>query len=218
MGELAVVGGTGAQGFGLALRLARAGEKIVIGSRSEERARAALAKLRIELPHAHANAAENRDAAERADRILLAIPFDGLIEFLDDAAPRLAGKIVIDVIVALAFRGGVAELAPLPGALSVGELVQQRIPAARVVSAFKNVPAEILQDLSQPIRGDVVLCGEDEAARAEVAALAAKITGARAVDAGGIANARSLEAITALLVNLNRRYRARTSIAITGLS
>lgn len=217
MGALAVVGGTGAQGLGLALRLARAGERLIIGSRSAERARAALAKLLAEVPDADATAAENAEAAERADRILLAIPFDGLVEFLDEAAPRLAGKTVIDVIVALVMRKGVAELAPLPAAGSVGELIQQRVPAARVVSAFKNVPADLLQDLSEPVIGDVVLCGEDAAARAEVAELAEKIPGVHPVDAGGIVNARSLESITALLVNLNRRYKARTSITITGL-
>jgi 8-hydroxy-5-deazaflavin:NADPH oxidoreductase len=217
MSALAVLGGTGAQGFGLALRLARAGERIVIGSRSAERAAASLARLREQLPDADASAAENREAAERADRILLAIPYEGLREFLDEAAPRLAGKTVIDVIVALAFQKGVATVARLDDAPSVGELVQQRVPAARVVSAFKNVPADLLQDLSQPVIGDVVLCGEDAAARAEVAELAEKIPGVHPVDAGGIVNARSLEAITALLVNLNRRYKARTSITITGL-
>jgi NADPH-dependent F420 reductase len=217
MGALAVVGGTGAQGLGLALRFASAGEQLIIGSRSRERADAALAKLLAAVPGADASAAENREAAERADRILLAIPYDGLLEFLDGAAAELAGKTVIDVIVALAFRKGVAALSPLDGARSVGELVQQRVPAARVVSAFKNVPADLLQDLSQPVIGDVVLCGEDAAARAEVAELAEKIPGVHPVDAGGIVNAHSLEAITALLVNLNRRYRARTSITITGL-
>lgn len=214
---LAVVGGTGAQGFGLALRLAQAGERIVLGSRSAERAEAALAKLKEQLPDADATAAENREAAHLADRILLSIPFDGLAEFLDGGATWLAGKTVVDVIVPLAFRKGVAELRPVEGARSVGELLQQRVPSARVVSAFKNVPAELLQDLSQPVIGDVVLCGEDEAARAEVAALAEMIPGLHPVDAGGLVNAHALEAITALLVNLNRRHKARTSITITGL-
>ena len=91
------------------------------------------------------------------------------------------------------------------------------MPSSRVVSAFKNVPAERLQDLDAALAGDVILCGDDAAARAEVAALVAKLPGLRAVDAGRLANARYLEAITALLLNLNRKYRARTSIAIVGL-
>jgi 8-hydroxy-5-deazaflavin:NADPH oxidoreductase len=214
---LAVLGSTGPQGFGLALRLARAGERLILGSRSAERAEAALAKLKEQVPEADATAAENREAAHAADRILLSIPFDGLVEFLDEAGPWLAGKTVVDVIVPLSFRRGVAELRPVEGARSVGELVQQRVPTARVVSAFKNVPAELLQDLSQPVIGDVVLCGEDASARAEVAALAEMIPGLHPVDAGGLVNAHALEAITALLVNLNRRHKARTSITITGL-
>jgi NADPH-dependent F420 reductase len=214
---LAVLGGTGAQGFGLALRFARGGERLILGSRSAERARAALARLRAAVPEADATAAENREAAERAGSVVLAIPFEGLREFLDATATALAGKVVIDVIVPLSFHRGVAEVKAVPEAGSVGELVQQRVPAARVVSAFKNISADLLQDLSQAVIGDVVLCGEDPAARSEVAALAEKIPGMHPVDAGGIVNARSLEAITALLVNLNRRYRARTSITITGL-
>jgi NADPH-dependent F420 reductase len=217
MGGLAIAGGTGALGFGLALRFARAGERLIIGSRSAERAAAALEKLRQHVPDADATSAENREAVERADRVLLAIPYEGVHDLLDDAVTRLAGKTVIDVIVALVFRRGVAELARLVTAHSVGELVQERLPDSRVVSAFKNLPADRLQDLSQPVIGDVILCGEDETARAEVAALAARIPNLRPVDAGGIANARALEAITALLVNLNRRYRAQTSITITGL-
>lgn len=214
---LAVLGGTGAQGMGLALRFAQAGESVVLGSRSAERARAALDRLRAVVPDADASAAENREAAERAETVLLAIPFDGLIEFLDADGAALAGKTLIDVIVPLVFRRGVAEVGAVAGAPSVGELLQQRVPTARVVSAFKNVPADLLADLSQAVIGDVVLCGEDPAARAEVARLAELIPGMHPVDAGGIVNARSLEAITALLVNLNRLYRARTSITITGL-
>lgn len=216
-GTLAILGGTGAQGFGLALRLADAGERIILGSRFAERAHLALARLRERVPGADASAAENHAAAASAESVLLAVPFEGLTELLEALAPALAGKTVIDVVVPLAFRRGVAEVAEVGGARSVGELVQQRVPAARVVSAFKNVPADLLQDLSQAVIGDVVLCGEDAAARAEVALLAEKIPGMHPVDAGGIVNARSLEAITALLVNLNRRYRARTSITITGL-
>jgi NADPH-dependent F420 reductase len=124
---------------------------------------------------------------------------------------------VIDVIVPLALRAGFFALAPIPGAASVGELIQQTVPEARVVSAFKNLSAEKLRDLAAPLAGDVVLCGNDDGARAEVARLVGLLPGLHAVDAGGIANARYLEAITALLLNLNRRHRALTSIAILGL-
>src|SRR5438045_1306994 len=125
---------------------------------------------------------------------------------------RDRARLMTQDTIALHVRAGFFELMPVEGAASAGELIQQTIPAARVVSAFKNHSAETLQDLTVPLEGDVVLCGNDAAARTEVAALVGLLPGLRAVDAGGIANARYLEAITALLLNLNRRHKARASI------
>ena len=124
---------------------------------------------------------------------------------------------MVDVIVPLVLRAGFFEIAPVAGAPSVGELIQRRLPAARVVSAFKNLSAENLWDVSRRLEGDVVVCGNDPGARAEVTSLVGLLPGLRAVDAGPIGNARYVEAITALLLNLNRRHRARTSIAVLGL-
>jgi hypothetical protein len=217
MGALAVVGGTGPEGLGLAVRLAAAGEPIVIGSRRRERAAAAAEEIRAAVPGAEVGAAENLEAVRRTDRVVLAIPVGGLADFLAGGGDALAGKLVIDVVVPLVFRAGFWELLPVPGARSAGELVQQAAPRARVVSAFKNLAAERLRDLGRRLEGDVVLCGDDAAARTEVAALVTKLPGLRPVDAGRLANARYLEAITALLLNLNRRHAATTSIAILGL-
>ncbi len=217
MRGFAFVGGTGPQGLGLAMRFAQAGEAVLIGSRSASRADEAARRIRAAVPGAVAEGVENRDAIGPAERIVLTLPAAVLPTFLETARSQLAGKLVIDVAVPVALRDGFFELAPVPGAPSAGELVQKAVPSARVVSAFKNVSAERLQDLSAALEGDVVLCGDDAAARTEVAALVAKLPGLRAVDAGRLANARYLEAITALLLNLNRRFRARTSIAIVGL-
>ena len=217
MGALAFLGGTGPEGLGLALRIAAAGETVLIGSRAADRAEAAAEKIRATVPRAQVQGYSNADALARAERIVLTFPFEGLADFLASSGQALAGKLVIDVIVPLAFRGGFFELAPIEGSQSAGELIQQACATARVVSAFKNLSAEKLRDLSSPLEGDVVLCGNDPGARAEVAALVGLIPGLRAVDAGGIPNARYLEAITALLLNLNRKYKARTSIAILGL-
>jgi len=217
MRPIAVVGGTGPEGLGLALRLAAAGEAIVLGSRQAERAEAAAASIRDTVPDAQVTAATNAAAIAAADRVVLAVPYAGLPRFLDGGANGLADKLVIDVIVPLGFRDGAFEVAPVPGAGSVGELLQSRLPRARVVSTFKNLSAEKLRALGAPLEGDVVLCGEDAGARAEVAALVSAIPHLRPVDAGGIRNARFLEAITALLLNLNRRHKAITSIAILGL-
>jgi NADPH-dependent F420 reductase len=212
MDSLAFIGGTGRQGLGLALRFAAAGVPVVIGSRVAERASAAAERIRAMVP-ASVRGYQNAEAMARSERLVLTPPFAGLASFLATARTALAGKLVIDVVVPLAVRDGFFELAPVDGAASAGELIQQAVPAARVVSAFKHHSAEKLQDLAVRLEGDVVLCGNDAAARAEVAALVGLLPGLRAVDA----NARYLEAITALLLNLNRRHAARTSIAILGL-
>ena len=189
----------------------------MIGSRVAERAAAAAETVRTAVPGASVRGYENAEAVARSKRLVLTFPFAGLASFLAAGRPALAGKLVIDVIVPLAVRNGFFELTPVDGAASAGELIQQTVPAARVVSAFKNHSAETLQDIAAPLEGDVLLCGNDAGARAEVAALVGLLPGLRAVDAGGIANARYLEAITALLLNLNRRHKARASIAILGL-
>jgi len=214
---IAFIGGTGRQGLGLALRFAAAGAPVVIGSRVAERAAAAAETVRTAVPGASVRGYENAEAVARSKRLVLTFPFGGLATFLAAGRAALAGKLVIDVIVPLAVRIGFFELTPVDGAASAGELIQQTVPAARVVSAFKNHSAETLQDIAAPLEGDVLLCGNNAGARAEVAALVGLLPGLRAVDAGGIANARYLEAITALLLNLNRRHKARASIAILGL-
>jgi len=217
MRPIAVVGGTGPEGIGLAVRLAAAGETIILGSRETERAEAAAATIRDTVPDARVTAATNADAIAAADRVVLALPYVPLARFLDGATASLADKLVVDVVVPLAFRAVAFEVAPIPGAGSVGEFLQARLPRSRVVSAFKNLSAEKLRALGTPLEGDVVLCGEDAGARAEVAALVSAIPQLRPVDAGGIRNARFVEALTALLLNLNRRHKAVTSIAILGL-
>ncbi len=214
---LALLGGTGALGSGLALRLAAAGEAVLIGSRIAARARETARRIGATVPGAQVEGCQNVEAVERAERLVLAVPFDGLEELLAAAGPRLAGKLVIDAVVPLAFVHGVAAVAPVPGAGSVGELLDRRLTGARVVSAFKTLPAGMLGELARPLEGDVILCGEDATARAEVRALVARLPGLRAVDAGGIVNARALEALAALLINVNRRYRAETTVRIIGV-
>ena len=214
---IAFIGGTGPEGVGLALRFAAAGAPVIIGSRVGARAEAAAASIRAAVPGALAHGSENLDAVARADRVALTFPYAGLADFLDTARGKLAGKLVIDVVVPLRVQDGFFELLPVPGGGSVGEFIQREAPSARVVSAFKNLSAEKLRKLSATLEGDIVLCGEDAAARSEVAKLVSLLPDLRAVDAGGIANARYLEAITALLLNLNRRYKSQTSIAILGL-
>jgi 8-hydroxy-5-deazaflavin:NADPH oxidoreductase len=214
---LAFVGGTGPEGRGLALRFAAAGEAVLIGSRERARAERVAADIAAAVPGARVGGVDNRDAIAASDRIVLALPATALPGFLDGAAAALAGKLIIDVMVPLTIEHGIATLVPPRGAASIGELVQARVPTARVVSAFKNLSADVLADPAARLAGDVVLCGDDARARATVAALVARLRGLRAVDAGPLVNARYVEALTALLLNLNYRHHARTSVAILGL-
>jgi NADPH-dependent F420 reductase len=215
---IGVLGGTGDLGLGLAIRWAAAGHRVLIGSRVAERATTAADTVRRAVATADVAGFDNDAVIAQCDRLVLAVPFEGVEPLLAAAGPRLGGKLLIDVVVALDFGKGGCRLAALPaGAPSVTELIQERVPDARVVSAFKNVPASELQDPAAALAADVLLCGRDAAARADVAALVADIPGLRPVDVGGNASAHAIEAITALLVNVNRRHKVHASIALTGL-
>jgi NADPH-dependent F420 reductase len=214
---IALVGGTGALGTGLAIRIAAAGQRVLIGSRDPNRARDAADRVRATVATAKVEGAGNPDAVGCCRRVIVAVPFEALLPWLEEERDRLSGKLLIDVVVPLAFQNGFCTLAPVDGAPSVGEAIQRRVSDAKVVSAFKNLPAGPLQDLTTPFAADVLLCGADAAARAEVAAIVGRLDGLRAVDVGVLANARYLEGITAMLVNLNRRLKTHASIRITGL-
>jgi NADPH-dependent F420 reductase len=212
--RIAVVGGTGPQGRGLALRLALAGCAVMLGSRDRERALGVARDLGSE----RVVGMENREAVEAdVDATIVAIPPEGLEATLPALRAPLAGRIVIDVVVPLVKRGGVVELAAPPGMRSASEQVQRLLPESHVVGAFKNVPAAHLANVALPLEGDVLVCGDEAEPRAAVAVLAGRIPNLRAVDAGTLRMAGPIEAITALLVTLNRRHRAQTSIRILGL-
>jgi NADPH-dependent F420 reductase len=217
MRRIAVLGGTGPEGHGLALRLAAAGEAVAIGSRDPARAETTAAAIRAVLPRADVTAGENTAILADASTVVLAVPFDGLASTLERTAPSLGGKLVIDVVVPVAFRAGAFELAPIPGAASTADLVQRAAPTARVASAFQTLSAKSLLDLATPLDADVLVCADDDAARDEVMSLVRRMPNLRPVDGGPLANARYVEAAAVLLLNLNRRHHARTSIRITGL-
>ncbi len=195
---------------------AAAGEDVVIGSRLAERAAAAAATLAREVPGGRIRGARNGDAAAAADLVVLAVPAAGVDGVLDECAAALAGKIVLDVVNALRVDRGVfrvAEQADGPTA----RRVQARAPTARVVSGLKHESAAQLRDLGHRLQGDVLLCGDDEPAKAAVADLIRRMPDLRPVDAGGLAVAPLLDHVTALLLNVNRRHKVETSIRLVGL-
>jgi NADPH-dependent F420 reductase len=148
---------------------------------------------------------------------VVATPFAGVMELLPPLAPILAGKVVLDVVNPLVRVNKQFTTQQLPEG-SAAEAIQQLLSESQVVAAFKNESAEELNVIEQPVEGDIVVCSDHAEARGRVMALVNRIPRYRAVDGGPLLNARSVEAITALLLNINRRYRAVTSIKILGLS
>ena len=211
--SVAILGGTGTEGRGLALRWARAGVPVVIGSRDAARA----STIATELGDGDAlplSGAANADAARAADIVLVAVPWDGHAATLRALAGDLAGKLVVDIVNPLEFddRGPVT----IPVAEgSAAEQAQSLLPGSTVVGAFHHVSAKHLLDESHPVDTDVLVCGDDRASKDRVMALAARIPGVRGVDAGPLRLARILEDWTSVLLSVNRGYRTNSGVRLT---
>ena len=213
---LGILGGTGPEGMGLALRLGLADEPVFIGSRDAARAVAAAESLRDQGVTAEIQGGLNEEAAERADTIVVAVPFEAQRAVLESVRERLRGKTVVDAAVALTRTGGRFDLVHVEEG-SASLQAQALLPESSVVAAFQTISARDLLDASHAVEGDVVVCADDDAARALVMSLAERIPALRAVDGGGLAGSRYVEGITPLLLNVNRTYRARTAVRILGI-
>ena len=213
---IAVLGGTGPEGLGLAARLLAAGETVVIGSRTEERAAAAAEKLLDRVPGSSVRGATNVDAAAASGMVVVAVPAAGLDDTIETCAEHFRGKLVLDVVVPIRVDRGTFLLEPIAEG-SAGERIAARVPEARVVSGFKHQAAADLFEVERELESDVLLCGDDAEAKERVAALVRRISKLRPVDAGSLRVSRHLDAVTALLLNLNRLHRTRASVKITGV-
>jgi NADPH-dependent F420 reductase len=220
-GRIAVIGGTGAEGFGLALRWVQAGESVIIGSRDAKRAQQAADKIKEKIGvQAQVSGEENSAACAEANLIVLTIPFAVHAATIMQIKPAIRlGTIMVDTTVPLAASvGGRATrtLAVWQGsaAQETAELLPAGVP---VVAAFQNVSAELLK-AKGAVDCDVIVCGDDANANQTVRLLAAKIQGVRAIDGGKLENARILEQITALLIGFNIRHKGHSGIRITGLA
>ncbi len=215
--KLAFVGGTGPEGLGLAMRFARAGHEVAIGSRSTERGQEGAQKVIEVVPTAKATGGANADVVADADVVFLTFPYAGQRATLEALGAALDGKIVCNVVAPLEFQQGVGAVAlNVPGNSALQEAMEQ-LPNARVVSAFQNMSAEELQHVDHPIEADVLVCGRDAEAKQVIIGLANQIEGVRGIDAGGPSQSRYVEMLTSLLINLNRKHKTQTSIRIVGL-
>lgn len=215
-----IIGGTGALGFGVALRLARAGTNVVIGSRDPGRAREAAERLNAQVEGAKAEGAENGDAAARGDIVLLCVPFRNQSENLTNLKGVLRpGQILVDATVPLAaaVSGRATRLLGVPQG-SAGQQAGEMVPdGVEVVSALHTVSAATLNDLSHELDEDVLVAGNSVDAKRRVAELIGRIEGLRPVNAGRLEAAKMIEGLTPLLIGINSRYKTHAGIRITGL-
>lgn len=217
---VAIVGGSGALGFGLALRLAQSGCPVAIGSRDEARAAEAAERVRQLTGVASTAGLENAAAAATAELVLLTVPFATQAATLKGLRGTLRpGQIVIDCSVPLATAVGGRPTRML--GVWEGSAAQQAaalVPdGVRVVSALHTVSAASLADPDHPLSEDVLICGDDRSDKRRVAALIERVDGLRSIDAGPLDSSRIVESLTALLIGMNVRYRTHAGIRITGL-
>jgi hypothetical protein len=216
---VAIVGGSGDLGFGLALRWAKAGVNVRIGSRDSNRAEEAAARIRSAVPNAVTSGAENTDAIAAAGVVVLTVPFAAQAASLKELKDGLKNKVLVDATVPLAAAiGGRATRLLGVWEGSCAQAAQALLPGVAVVSAFHNVSAEVLHHLDSTPDCDVLICGDDAAAKQRLSGLVALIPGLRPLDAGALEMSRICESMTPLLISLNRRYKTRHSgIRITGI-
>ena len=213
---LGFIGGTGPEGRGLALRLALADERVLIGSRDAGRAATAAEEISAMVPGGSVGGGLNLDVAKRAQIVFLSMPYAGLKDTVASLGEELTGKIVVDVVSPLVFKKGRAEAIRVEEG-STALQAQALLPQSKVVAGFQTISAEDLVIPDKPIDSDVVICSDDADAKETVMGLAEKIQGVRAVDGGGLANARYVEDFTALLLNINRIYKSHSSLRIVGI-
>ena len=213
--NIAILGGTGKEGAGLATRWALVGHSIIIGSRDAERAKNKAAELREQTKKLPIMGESNAEAARLGTVIVVALPAQGLAATLPEVREGCRGKVVISTVVPLTFGG--PRLFTPPASGSSAEEVQALLPDAKVVAAFHHIAAHEMSETERAIECDLLFCSGDAAAKDTVGELGRSM-GLRSVDVGALSNAGPLEGITAVLATINRRYKLKNSgIKITGL-
>ena len=214
--KIAILGGTGEEGLGLAMRFAKAGHEIIIGSRAADRALEAAHKVRETVPFGHVAGMANDGAAEAAELVIVSVPYSAQRDTLTALAGLLDGKLLVSVVVPLQFgKGGPHAVRVAEG--SAAEEARALVPGGRWTSAFHNLSATKLIDVESDLDCDVVVCGDDREAKTAVMELAEAMQGVRALDGGSLTYSRYVEDLTALILAMNRRYKAHASVKFTNL-
>ena len=210
------IGGTGPEGKGLALRFAMAGESVAIGSRDAQRAQDAADEVAALADGLSVSGGLNDEVAVQSEVVFIAVPYSGHRPTLESLRDALDGKLVVDVVAPLRFSRGVASAVEVEEG-SAAQQAQIIVPNSTVVGAFHNLSAEDLMRPDATIDSDVIVCSDDAEAKRQVMELAETIEAVRAVDGGGLQNSRYVEELTALLININRIYKAHSTIKIVGI-
>jgi 8-hydroxy-5-deazaflavin:NADPH oxidoreductase len=214
-----MLGGTGPAGAALAARLASVGYEVAVGSRSKYKAMEVVDSLKEKWPSydLQLQATSNEQAATYGELIIIATPWDSTATMALSVSDHLTDKVVVSMANALAKVG--SEFEPLvPPRGSVAASVQALVPRARIAAAFHHLPARELGDLPNPVESDVLICSDHKSATEAVSEITAKIPGCRPLDSGSLANATTIEAFTAVLLQLNVRYRTRSALRLTGIN
>lgn len=210
---LSILGGTGKEGSALALRWAKAGYPVILGSRAAERAEQTAVELNAQLGQNNIRGMDNESATRAGEIVVLTVPPDAQLSTLSSVKSALAGKILVDATA----RVDAKDPRPPEGKASARAAQDLLGPEVRVVAAFQNVPAHALKNLERELDSDVLVCGDDPEARAEVVKLA-EAAGMRAYEAGGLDNGLVVEGLTALIISINKRYKSKTGgIRISGV-
>lgn len=210
------LGGTGPEGRGLALRFALAGEQVLIGSRQKSNALSAAKAISEVVPGISVDGESNEYVIHNSEQIFITIPYLAQKLLLQRFADNLEGKIVVDTVVPVSFNEGVATSVPVSegsAALEARAVLHKSI----LVAAFQTISAHDLLKPDRKINSDVIVCSDNDSAKQDVMKLAEKITGVRSIDGGSLANSQHVENLTILLLNINKLYKARSSVKIVGI-
>jgi NADPH-dependent F420 reductase len=217
---ICIVGGTGALGFGLALRLGRAGVPVVIGSRDESRAQEAATRAQEAVPEGSFTGRQNAEAVGQAEIVILAVPFRNHSENLTNLKSALrAGQLLVDTTVPLAaaVSGKATRILGVWQGSAAQQAREMAPPGVRLVAGFHTISAALLADLDHRLDEDVLICGDSAPDKEQLAELVRAIDGLRPVDCGPLEMARILEQLTPLIISINVRHKVRAGIKITGL-
>ena len=212
--SIGIIGGTGPEGKGLAARFAQAGFEVLVGSRSAERGEEAAQDIR-ERAGGNVRGVANADAAT-ADVIVVTVPYAGQADTLTALKDVIGNRIVISTVVPMAFEAGKVAMVPVPDG-SAAEEMQRLLPDAKIVGAYQNLAAKKLFNVDHQLDGDVIITANDKEALREVTEMTEQIPGLRGVNGGPLSCSHYVEAITTLLVHINRNYKTETNVKIVGI-